>query len=184
MSKATETFKAASKAVLAALTTFVKHDTSLAQAIASLYAIGFLNRMSRKDINAEGREACGATEEQWKVTGEYLSMAHRAIAGEYGFGEWLAQQWARNDFSVLTLRAAYDKTAAPKTIPDVVEQLAKKLAALSSQDQQTVLTRALEISETLAYARSGVESTIAANIAEVISATVPPASKVGAMKVA
>lgn len=165
------TFAQAAKDALAAAIANAKTDVSLACVIATLYAVGFLSKMTKKEINLRGQECSGATDAQWSLLKSYLSMAHRSIAGEYGFGEWLAVQWAKSDFTVLTLRDAYDKTGGPKVTPDVVESLARKLAQLSALDVQSVMTRYCEIAEVMAYAHNDVQAIISQNINEILSAS-------------
>ena len=128
--------------------------------VAQMYAIGYLSRMSKKEINIRGRETSGVTPETWAGTKVALSRAHRAIAGEYGFREKLAERWAIRDFT-LSLVKAYNLSAPPRKQVDVVIRIARLLAKLSSEQVQSALHEYVEIAHFMALRHNEISSTVA-----------------------
>lgn len=113
---------------------------SLNQRAATVVAIGYLARMSKTDINKDTRKLGGFTDEQWSVAKPPLSYAWRAIAGEYGYGEKLAEMWAAGNFSV-ALMDAYAKSAPPKKQQDRIAQAVKLLSLLTEDELNEVLEK-------------------------------------------
>lgn len=142
-------FDAAAKQFGHSLEQAVSLNGSLNNDAMQMYAIGFLSKMTKKEINAKGRDASGVTEQTWKSGKVTLSKCHRAIAGEYGFGDKLALAWAVRDFTV-SLDKAYDLSAAPRKDVDNVLKVARILANMSSEEQQAVIAELVNISFTIA----------------------------------
>lgn len=142
-------FDAAAKQFGHSLEQAVSLNGSLNNDAMQMYAIGFLSKMTKKEINAKGRDASGVTEQTWKSGKVTLSKCHRAIAGEYGLREKLALAWAVRDFTV-SLDKAYDLSAAPRKDVDNVLKVARILANMSSEEQQAVIVELVNISFTLA----------------------------------
>jgi hypothetical protein len=166
--KVSQTFKAAATEYAAALLKSEERNTVKAHAVMTLVAIGFLSKMTSKEINLRGREVSGATEDTWNAGKSEYSKAWRSIAGEYGAREVLAEMWARKDYTI-SLEKAYALSAGPAKTPDVIAVLAKKLSTLTSEQVQDVMLRYLEICETLAYSSNDIQALVKLNIAEILS---------------
>lgn len=113
-------------------------------------AIGILSKMTKKQINTEAKSALvekigqDAADTAWKSAKVPLSQAWRAIAGEYGFGEALAQKWAAGDFEV-SLAAAYEASAGPRKDVDNVARAVKLLVNMTADDRENVATQVADI---------------------------------------
>jgi hypothetical protein len=133
-------FIAACKAYAQVALANLKHGESQNQLAAQAVAIGYLARMSKTDINAEARKVGGYTDSQWSIVKVPLSQAWRAVGGECGFGDKLAEMWARGEFGV-SLANAYAKSAPPKKVADRIAQAVKLLITLTEAEREEVLNK-------------------------------------------
>lgn len=166
------TFAVAAKAHGEASRKAGESDATVAQTACVLVAIGFLSKMTKKEINAKGQEISGVTPEDWAKGKGSFSKAFRSLddsPGRYGFGESLAVQWANSDFTV-ALEKAYLLSAPPKKETDKVAAMAKAFANLSAVDQQAVLAEVTAIAHLQAIAHVNIMALVAERQAELIAA--------------
>lgn len=138
------TFTEAAKGYAEAVRSAIGAGESRNQGACRVVAIGFLSGDRKGDINTNVRTEAGFTEAEWNVAKVALSRAWRAIAGEFGFGEELARQWARGDFHI-SLNAAYDASAGPTKRPDRVARAVKLLMSLTVEEVAEVIERVDEL---------------------------------------
>lgn len=166
------TFAVAAKAHGEASRKAGESEATVSETACQLVAIGFLSKMTKKEINLKGREASGVTQEDWDNGKGAFSKAWRSLddsPGKYGFGETLATQWASGDFSV-ALGKAYDLSAPPKKETDKVAAIAKAFANLTAQEQQAVLAEVTAIAHVQAIAHTNIMALVAERTAELIAA--------------
>lgn len=165
----TPSFDAAAKQYGKSLVKRNDGQSSLNNDACQMYAIGYLSKMTKKEINQRGRSASGVTEETWKSGKVTFSKVHRAIAGEYGFGEKLALAWAARDFTV-SLDKAYDLSGSPRKEVDLVVKVARLLASMSSAQVQAVMVEYSEIAHSMALKYDDITVTVAESWKELIAA--------------
>lgn len=138
-----DTFAHAVTLFRAAVDASVEASVNKSQEACRTYAIGYLHGLTKSQINEQAAKLGFSgkdgklLEDKWDVAKVILSMAHRSIAGQYGFGEKLAVKWANGDFSV-TLRKAYAASAGPRKNVDKVKQAIKLLCSLSEAERDEV----------------------------------------------